>query len=45
MIRLERYLLGLMIIGLPFTALPASITRYMSGKLSTDILILLIFAY
>lgn len=43
MIRLERYLLGLMIIGLPFTALPASITRYMSGKLSTDILILLIF--
>ena len=43
MIRLERYLLGLMIIGLPLTALPASITRYMSGKLSTDILILLIF--
>lgn len=42
MIRLERYLLGLMIIGLPFTALPASITRYISGKLSTDILILLI---
>lgn len=40
--KIEKYLLGLMIFGLPFTALPAIFSKYLSGKLSTDLLFLLI---
>ena len=40
--KIEKYLLELMILGLPFTALPAIFSKYISGKLSTDILLILI---